>query len=97
MKALMAYDYAKGEWRVFTLNLCDSFGTTAESARKRLNEEGQYLFPCLVDAEIKSLNYANGRYSAELADDFELPEVTTLEQSIKANQVILSNILGLKL
>lgn len=93
MKAIMAYNYAKGKWEVWMMDAIDVDLHTYISLK--LNDEGKYLFPCVISTPVESFEYRNGRYSATFPEDGEdFPEVTTLEQSIERNRKTLTNTLN---
>lgn len=89
--AYMAYDYAHDKWIVMGLNMVEDALPPSSYIFNRLSNEGSYLFPIMVGAPVKSMNLEDGLYSIIIEDDFEFPEVVTLEQSIENNRKLLSS------
>jgi hypothetical protein len=89
MKALMMYDYAKGKWQVMNVAFDSLTVYSADTIKRMFTEQGKYLWPKVINVQIKSFEYSNGKYSATFEDDFEFPEVETLEQSIQRTKKIL--------
>jgi len=89
--ATMVYDYARGSWSCLAVRLVENALPTCDYITKILNDEGRYLFPKMIDAPIDGFDLDDGRYSVTFPDDFEFPEVVTLEQSIENNRKLLSS------
>ena len=90
--AYIGYSYRADEWVLFGINLVEEALPDVSYISRRLTDKGSYLFPVMAEAPVKTLSFdEKGNYSLVVADDFEFPEVVTLEQSIENNRRILSN------
>ena len=91
MNALLAYNYAKGDWQLWDVDFVGVFGKRHQVAAGMLTEEGRYRYPSIVSVEIAALTCVNNEYRIEIPADFEFPSVLTLEQSIQTNKKLLEN------
>jgi hypothetical protein len=89
--AYMGYSYKEDRWVLFGINLAEEALPDVSYISRRLTDKGNYLFPVMAEASVKTLSFdGKGKYSLVVADDFEFPEVVTLEQSIENNRKFLA-------
>jgi len=87
MKAILGYHYGTGRWGVLDI-MAGPLTASAETYKRCQIDRSIYTE--IIEAPIKSGSIdKDGTIDVTLGDDYVLPYVLTLEESIKKNKAVL--------
>jgi len=91
MKAVIGYYYPTGEWTVIDL-MAGPLSVGAETYKRCQTKDLCYTE--IVEVPVKVATATSSELSVIVDDDFEFPDVLTLEQSIANNKKFLGSLVN---